>query len=46
MLFIETERERFEVSKIAEDDMNIINEFDTYTLSKVKDPMALGNAEM
>ncbi|KAL4507282.1 hypothetical protein ABPG72_002075 [Tetrahymena utriculariae] len=45
-LYIENDKERYEISRVPEGEMNLVNEFDAYKLSRVKDPQLLDNEEM
>ncbi|KAL4460267.1 hypothetical protein ABPG74_000018 [Tetrahymena malaccensis] len=45
-LYIENDKERYEISRVPEGEMNLVNEFDAYRFSRVKDPQLFDNEEM
>ncbi|EAR83283.2 histone deacetylation protein RXT3 (macronuclear) [Tetrahymena thermophila SB210] len=45
-LYIENDQDRYEISRVPEGEMNLVNEFDAYKLSRVKDPQQFDNEEM
>lgn len=46
MLYLETDNDRYEISKVSEADMIIVNEYDAYKIAKVKEPYWLDNLAM
>ena len=46
VLYLETDNDRYEISKVSEADMIIVNEYDAYKIAKVNEPYWLDNLAM